>query len=43
MRFWVLSDLHVEIAHLAVPLTIPDADVCIMAGELCRGPDNGVK
>jgi predicted phosphodiesterase len=42
MRLWVLSDLHLEYADLRVPLAIPDADVCVMAGDLCRAPANGV-
>lgn len=25
-----------------MPLTIPDADVCVVAGDLCRAPANGV-
>ncbi len=43
MRLWILSDLHLEVAGLPEPLAIPDADVCIMAGDLCRGPGNGVR
>lgn len=43
MRIWVLSDLHLEYAPLSAPLVIPDADVCVMAGDLCRGPANGVR
>lgn len=43
MKLWILSDLHLEIAELAAPLAIPDADVCIIAGDLCRGPDKGVE
>lgn len=42
MRLWIWSDLHLEYAPLPEPLVIPDADVCIVAGDLCRGPDNGV-
>lgn len=43
MKIWVLSDLHLEVANLAEPLEPPDADVCVMAGDLCRGIDNGVR
>lgn len=43
MRIWVLSDLHLEFADLPEPLEPPDADVCVMAGDLCRGIDNGVR
>ena len=43
MRIWVLSDLHLEVADLKEPLEPPDADVCVMAGDLCRGIDNGVR
>ena len=43
MRIWVLSDLHLEVADLAEPLDPPDADVCVMAGDLCRGIDSGVR
>mgnify|MGYP002620661570 CR=1 FL=1 len=43
MRIWILSDLHLEYADLKEPLDPPDADVCVMAGDLCRGIDNGVR
>lgn len=42
MKIWILSDLHLEYADLRQPLRIPDADVCVMAGDLCRAPANGV-
>lgn len=42
MKLWLLSDLHLEYADLRVPLKIPDADVCVVAGDLCRTPANGV-
>lgn len=42
MKIWLLSDLHLEYADLRQPLAIPDADVCVMAGDLCRAPPNGV-
>ena len=43
MRIWILSDLHLEYADLTEPLEPPQADVCVMAGDLCRGIDNGVR
>src|SRR5690606_6750449 len=36
MRLCVLSDLHLEYADLPSPLPTPDADACVVAGELCR-------
>ena len=43
MKVWVLSDLHLEVADLEEPLASPDADVCVVAGDLCRGAANGVR
>lgn len=43
MNLWIFSDLHLEYAALREPLNIPEADVCIVAGDLCRGPANGVR
>lgn len=42
MKIWILSDLHLEYADLRRPLAIPDAEACVMAGDLCRAPANGV-
>ena len=42
MRLWVFSDLHLEYADLREPLRPPDADVCVVAGDLCRASANGV-
>jgi Icc-related predicted phosphoesterase len=42
MRIWLFSDLHLEVADLRQPLAIPDADVCVVAGDLCRAPANGI-
>jgi Icc-related predicted phosphoesterase len=42
MKIWMFSDLHLEFAELRQPLKIPDADVCVVAGDLCRAPANGV-
>ncbi|MER9371162.1 metallophosphoesterase [Mesorhizobium sp. M0491] len=38
----MFSDLHLEVADLRQALAIPDADVCVVAGDLCRAPANGV-
>ncbi|MBZ9763308.1 metallophosphoesterase [Mesorhizobium sp. CA8] len=43
MKIWLFSDLHLEVADLREPLVIPDADVCIVAGDLCRAPADGVR
>jgi len=42
MKLWILSDLHLEVEDLSEPLAIPNADVCICAGDLMRAPANGV-
>lgn len=42
MKIWLFSDLHLEYDDLRQPLAIPDADVCVVAGDLCRAPANGV-
>lgn len=42
MKVWLFSDLHLEVADLHQALAIPDADVCVVAGDLCRAPANGV-
>ena len=33
MRLWILSDLHLELQD-EIPLPIPDADVCVLAGDI---------
>jgi len=33
MRLWILSDLHLELQE-EIPLPIPDADVCVLAGDV---------
>ncbi|MEP9373586.1 metallophosphoesterase [Mesorhizobium sp. KR1-2] len=43
MRIWILSDLHLEHADLTEPLEPPQADVCVISGDLCRGIDNGIR
>lgn len=42
MKLWSLSDPHLEYAPLQKALAIPYADVCVVAGNLCRGAANGV-
>jgi Icc-related predicted phosphoesterase len=42
MKIWLFSDIHLEYADLRLPFVIPDADVCIAAGDLCRTAANGV-
>lgn len=37
MKLWILSDLHLEVALLKEPLEIPDADVCVVAGDILDG------
>lgn len=34
MRIWVMSDLHLEFSDMALPLTIPQAEACIVAGDV---------
>jgi hypothetical protein len=36
-------DLHLEYAPLREPFVIPEADVCVVAGDLCHVPANGVR
>lgn len=44
MRLWVFSDLHLEFESVKTPLNIPDADVCVVAGDIhARGPDRSVR
>ncbi|MHA6646236.1 metallophosphoesterase [Mesorhizobium sp. A623] len=42
MKIWLFSDIHLEYADLRQPFVIPDADVCVIAGDLCRAVANGV-
>ncbi|MBD9509926.1 metallophosphoesterase [Ensifer sp. ENS10] len=37
MKAWIFSDLHTEFDEKVVPLTVPEADVCICAGDICDG------
>lgn len=34
MKLWVFSDLHLEFSKLERPPVIPDADVCVVAGDI---------
>jgi hypothetical protein len=43
MKLRIFSDLHLEYAPLREPFVIPEANVCVVAGDLCRGPANGVR
>lgn len=44
MKIWILSDLHNESLHSEpwLPESIPDADVCICAGDIDRGARESV-
>lgn len=43
MRLWVFSDLHLAFADVATPLEIPEADVCVVAGDVhVRGPERSI-
>ncbi|MDX0070884.1 metallophosphoesterase [Sinorhizobium meliloti] len=37
MRAWIFSDLHLEFDEGVRPLAIPDADICICAGDILDG------
>jgi 3',5'-cyclic AMP phosphodiesterase CpdA len=34
MRFWILSDLHIEQSKWDIPVPAPDYDVLIAAGDI---------
>lgn len=42
MKIWTLSDLHTEAGSWAPP-SIPDADLCIIAGDIGRGAQEAVE
>jgi Icc-related predicted phosphoesterase len=43
MRLWIFSDLHLNFAALEAPLKFPDADVCVVAGDVSiKGPDRSI-
>ena len=37
MRIWILSDLHRDVGVPWTPPAIPDADVAVVAGDVCEG------
>ncbi|CAN7215852.1 metallophosphoesterase [Phyllobacterium sp. LjRoot231] len=37
MKLWIISDLHLEFDNVALPPHVPDADVCVAAGDVHRG------
>ncbi len=39
MKLWMLSDLHLEVAPINTALQFPNADVCVVAGDIM---DDGV-
>ena len=44
MRIWIISDLHLEMEHWLPPLSrIPDADVCVVAGDVLNGIANAIE
>lgn len=43
MKAWIFSDLHTEAYPCDMPLPVPDADVCLCAGNICvNGPASAV-
>lgn len=46
MRLWILSDLHLSAAVARTGTlfddAVPDADVAIVAGDICEGVDNAI-
>lgn len=42
MKLWIFSDLHLEFETLPLSLDIPDADVCVCAGDVTNGIANAV-
>jgi Icc-related predicted phosphoesterase len=44
MRLWVFSDLHLNFASMKTPYEVPEADVCVVAGDvLVKGPDRSIQ
>jgi Icc-related predicted phosphoesterase len=38
LKLWIFSDIHLEFGDIALPDPVPDADVCVVAGDiLTRG------
>ena len=42
MKLWIISDMHLEFDKVALPPQIPQADVCIAAGDIHRGFKNAI-
>ncbi|GAB5429389.1 MAG: metallophosphoesterase [Devosia indica] len=42
MKIWAISDLHTEVAPWS-PTDIPDADICVLAGDIARGAQEAVQ
>ncbi|GLK74922.1 phosphatase [Methylopila jiangsuensis] len=45
MRLWILSDLHLSTLQARaghLPFAIPDADVAVVAGDLCEGVEDAI-
>lgn len=42
MKLWTISDLHTESGFWS-PRDIPDADVCVLAGDIARGAEETVR
>jgi len=38
LKLWVLSDLHLEVNDFELPDPFPEADVCVVAGDILPGP-----
>jgi predicted phosphodiesterase len=46
MKLWILSDLHLEFdgpLHKGRPQVCPDADVCVVAGDVLNGCGNSIR
>lgn len=42
MRLWIFSDMHFEFSGSFDPLRVPDADLCVVAGDVLNGCANSV-
>ena len=43
MKIWVLSDLHFAMSHLDWDIEFPDADVCVVAGDVADPPSESIR
>jgi Icc-related predicted phosphoesterase len=43
MRIWTFSDLHLAFGNLDYTFEFPDADLCVVAGDVTSPPMNSVK